>query len=313
MTINNVMTSHRLMQVLNIVDPTHTITLRAQFIADINRRYRNLMNAIRISIVDNNALGLDGTLAQLEATPARPGQFAFLRNPQKVTAFNVWLNKQERQSVLEIIPGPAGVPEPYSNQYIRSSYQKGLDKNLRELRKKGINVPATIIPGAASGVGGAFFLPIHQETVELIYTRMFSELEGITAAMDAQISEVLASGLIEGIGPEEMARRINNRVEKVGRTRSRMIARTEVVETFNQAFVIETKRIGAAIGEEIFIQWQTAEDERVRSSHRVRNGKIFTQEEFLQLIGEPNCRCTGLPVIPSIDGEVELSSAGTFL
>ena len=133
---------------------------------------------------------------------------------------------------------------------------------------------------------------------------MFTELEGITASMDAQIADVLATGIVEGVGPEEMARRINNRVDKIGLTRSRMIARTEVVQTFNQAAAFEYQRASAVIGEEILIQWLTAEDERVRSSHRERNMVVYTQEEYSDLIGEPNCRCAGLPFIESIDGEV---------
>ena len=297
------------------LDPTRTIGIRNAFIADTTRRHKNLAAAIKISIVDRDALGLglqQDRQEQLVATPTGFREFAFRRDPEKVAGFMAWLKEQERKSVLEIIPGPLGVPEPYSTKYVRSSYQKGLDRSLRSLRAKGIEVPATIIPGAG-GTAGIFHSPFHQDRSRMIYARTFTELQGVTASMDAQISEVLSSGLIEGIGPEEMARRINNRVDKIGLTRSKLIARTEVVETFNQAATAEFQRVENIIGEEILIQWQTSEDERVRGTHQARNGKIFTKEEFLQLIGEPNCRCTGLPVLESIDGEVKTSSASTFI
>ena len=172
-------------------------------------------------------------------------------------------------------------------------------------------MPSPTIAGPG-GVLGIFHQPFHSERVGLIYTRVFHELEGVTRAMDSQISETLSSGMIEGIGPEEMARRLNGRVDKIGLTRSKLIARTEMVETYNQAAVSEFARASSIIGEPIHVQWWTALDERVRSSHAVRHGKIFTQEEGLQLLGEPNCRCSLLPWIESADGKAKLSKAKTF-
>lgn len=317
--MTQVIAIQKLTRALNATDPTRTTTLRNQFIADINRRYRNLMNVITESVINRDALGLRTesrivSPSALIATPTEPQEFAFTRDPQKMVAFQEWLREQERQSVLEVIPGPAGIPEPFSNQYVRSSYQRGLSNALAQLRSRGVSVPTTVLPSTIPGVVGGFHLPFHQERVQMIYTRVFTELEGVTAAMDAQISEILASGLIEGVSPEEMARRINNRVSAVGRTRARLIARTETVETYNQAATSEFQRAQAVIGEQIFVRWQTAEDERVRNSHIMRNQKVFTQEDFLQLIGEPNCRCTGIPVIESLEGEpVTVSSASSFL
>ena len=293
------------------IDPTHTITLRNAFIADMTRRYRSLANAITVSVRDRDVLGLGPStrdrINALAATPLPAGAFDSLTSIEKIEQFNIWINQQERQSVLEFLPGPQG-PEPYSNQYVRSSYQSGLDKSLRELRAKGINVPSPIIPGAG-GVGGIFHAPFHRNRLALIYDTVYTQLEGITEVMNRQIQSVLAQGIAEGIGPEEMARRINNRVDKIGLTRSKLVARTQVVKTYNVAQVNEFQRIENVIGEEILIEWFTAEDERVRSSHRVRHGKVYTKDEYLSLIGEPNCRCTGLPYLRSIDGETELTTA----
>jgi hypothetical protein len=82
-----------------------------------------------------------------------------------------------------------------------------------------------------------------------------------------------------------------------------------VVKTYNTAQVFEYQRAEVVIGEEVFVQWQTAEDERVRDSHAARNGNVYTKEEYLTLIGEPNCRCVGLPYVMSVDGEAEVTSA----
>lgn len=301
----------RLQRRVTNIDPTRTLAIRNVFIADQTRRYRALMRVIIQSVVTNDALNLSpplrDELATMAVAPIPAGAFDALTSTEKIAAFNVWLIEQERQGVLEIIPGPQG-PEPYSNQYIRSSYQKGLDKSLRELRAKGIEVPATVLPGAP-GVGGVFLAPFHQSRVQLIYGQTFTALERVTEVMNTQIQGVLAQGIAEGVGLEEMARRINNRVDKIGLTRSKLIARTETVKTYNTAQVFEFQRVENIIGEEIFVQWWTAEDERVRSSHRERHGKIYTKADYLTLIGEPNCRCTGLPYVESVDGEADKTTA----
>lgn len=298
-----------LQKLVNNVDPTRTISLRNAFIADATRRFRALQRVITQSVVGRDIFQLrTPNIIGRNLEPANPNAFSMLTKAEQVQAFNEWLEEQEAAGILEIVPGPGATEGAWSDQYVRSSYQRGLDKSLRELRAKGIDVPVTTVPGVG-GVGGVFLSPFHQERVQVLYTETFTALENVTAAMNEQIRRQLALGIAEGIGPEEMARRINDRVDKIGLTRAKLIARTEVVKTYNTAQVAEYQRVENVIGEEVFVQWQTAEDERVRGSHRERNGKIYTKEEYLTLIGEPNCRCTGLPYVISLDGEAELTSA----
>lgn len=297
-----------LQQMVDNVDPTRTLTLRSAFVADATRRFRALAQVITESVVDRDVfqLGRPNIIGNLE--PASPNAFIGLSKAEQITAFNEWLEEQEAAGILEVVPGPAGAQRAWSDQYVRSSYQRGLDKSLRDLRAKGIDVPTTTL-GGTGGVGGVLLTPFHQERVQVLFTETFTALENVAAAMNEQIRRVLAQGIAEGIGPEEMARRINDRVDKVGLTRAKLVARTEVVKSYNTSQVAEYQRAETVIGEEVFVQWQTAEDERVRSSHRARNQKIYTKEEYLTLIGEPNCRCTGLPYVMSVDGEAELTSA----
>lgn len=286
-------------------DPTRTITLRRAWIADSDRRFRQLMRDIRVSIVDNDALGLSQEEPMRTLAAARPGQFAFLRDAQKVPAFMAWLREQERLGVLELVAGPGLVgTEPWTNTYVRSSYQRGLAGANADLVAAGLEVPA--FAGITRGIGQAFNLPFHADRLALAYTRTFTQLEGITAAMDQQISRILAEGLAEGVGPATMASRINNRVEKIGLQRARTLARTEVVQTLNQAALREFQRAELLIGEPINVLWQTALDERVRGTHRTRHGLVFTQAQGQLLIGEPNCRCALLPHIASVHQEPTL-------
>lgn len=290
-------------------DPSSTITLRNAFVADLARRYAALKKVIVESVVDEDIFQLgNSSIISRNLEPANPNTFASLTPAERIAAFDSWLDQQETAGILQRVPGPMGTERAWSDQYITSSYQSGLRRSMRDLEAKGISVPATTLPGAG-GVGGVFLTPFHQSRVQVLFEETFLGLDNVTIAMNTQIRRVLAEGIAEGIGPEEMARRINGRVDKIGLTRSKMIARTEIVKTYNTAQTFEFQRIENIIGEEIFVQWQTAEDERVRSSHRARNQKIYTKEEYLTLIGEPNCRCTGLPYVASVDGEAELTSA----
>jgi SPP1 gp7 family putative phage head morphogenesis protein len=261
------------------------------------------------SVRDRDAFGLgQPEIIGRNVEALGPDDLAGLSQAEKVQAFNEWLEQQEAAGILQRVPGPGGTTRGWSDQYITSSYQAGLRKSTQDFAAKGIEVPATIIAGTA-GIGGVFLTPFHQERVQILWTETFTALENVTAATNEQIRRIIAQGMAEGIGPEEIARRINNRVDKIGVTRAKTVARTQVVKTYNVAQVMEYQRIETIIGEEVFVQWWTAEDERVRASHRERHDKIYTKEEYLTLIGEPNCRCTGLPYVMSVDGEAEVDSA----
>jgi hypothetical protein len=44
-------------------------------------------------------------------------------------------------------------------------------------------------------------------------------------------------------------------------------------------------------------------------NHRRREGKVFTKSDYLSLLGDPNCRCSGAPYIISVDGPVVVQDA----
>lgn len=301
-------------------DPTRTITLRRRFVADVDKRFNELKKVIKKSIVDNDCFGLkekDNVIkfpAQ-KTSAIQERAFEFKRSDQKVDAFMDWLNEQEEKGILEVTTGPrldtAGFSqksnEAWSNIYIRSSYQKGLAKAQSELKQMGISaVIKEAIPGlVVDPILSAFNQPFHADRAGLIYTRVFRELKGVTRAMDAQISRELALGIASGEGTEAIARRINDRVDKIGKTRARLIARTEVIQTHGEAKLNEFENAQQYLDETLYVQWWSALDSRVRDSHGPhvgRHGKVFTREEGRALLGDPNCRCTLKPYLESVHG-----------
>jgi hypothetical protein len=62
-----------------------------------------------------------------------------------------------------------------------------------------------------------------------LFTRVFSDLKGITSAMDAQISRVLAQGIADGDGPALLARKL---VATINGTKMGDLALTDTLGRF---------------------------------------------------------------------------------
>jgi len=81
---------------------------------------------------------------------------------------------------------------------------------------------------------------------------------------------------------------------QVSQSRARRIARDQVGKYFGALTETRHRSVGANRYE-----WQTAGDERVRSSHADRDGRVYSYDDppFDGNPGEPiNCRCTAIPV-----------------
>jgi SPP1 gp7 family putative phage head morphogenesis protein len=147
------------------------------------------------------------------------------------------------------------------------------------------------------GLGGR----VNTDILKTLYTRAFDQLKGVTQAMSVQIGRILSSGLLEGKTPSQIAFEINDRVDKIGIVRAKLIARTELQYAINFAILKEYERAEAILGEVVKGRWWTQQDERVRKRHRAWHGKVYTREQLMGMVGAINCRCSVLPYIESIE------------
>ena len=170
-------------------DPTRTTMLRKRFEADMVRRFRALSKAIQVLIVDDDALGLEGpSILQVRQV------WRFRTNAQKVTAYQKWLKQQVDAGILTPVGGISG--KPWTAPYIESAYKKGAVRAYTDLRAEQLaNTPSLFEGGQAEFIRTAFSQPEALQKMELLYTRAFTELQGVTAAMSQQMSRVLAEGL----------------------------------------------------------------------------------------------------------------------
>ena len=271
-------------------DPTKTALLRKQFENDLVHRFRELARKITEQIVALDGFALSDPPAGLKSNRKA---FDFPRSIEKRAAFMRWLRDAERRGILEVsegVPISKAASTAWTNVYVESAYQKGIADAGARLRAGGAKV-------GNSWVSGAFNRPIHADRLGQLYTRTFSDLKNVTDVMDGQISRVLAQGLVEGRGPREIARALVDRVEKIGITRARVIARTEVIAAHADATLNAYDEAGVA-GVDVEAEWSTTGDDRVCPECQALEGRVFSVDEARNMLpAHPNCRCAWRPKV----------------
>lgn len=298
-------------------DPSHTWTLRNAFTADMNRRFKLISKAVTKVVVEDDVFGLDETnIMTFASTPGRKA-FAFLSKSEKMKAFLQWLRQVEDAVLLEMrTDARYGLLSeiPWFSTYLAKAYQQGTTRAQQELKKAGL----TVVLGDDTGM--LFVNPVSVEKLMVLFTRAFTDLQGITATMDEQISRILAQGLFEGQSPITLARMINSAIISSGeslaldiqyinkagkqvsyfmsgRRRAEILARTEIIRVHHKATVDEY-RTWAVEGVYVLAEWATAGDNRVCEKCAPLQGTIWTLDEIEDMIPyHPQCRCVSIPFV----------------
>jgi len=277
------------------VDPTGTTGTRMRFAAELRGRLRVVMREVRKALVEQDVLAIERTPGAFLRLPDVPpgAAFQFRTTELKVQAFIDWLRELSDAGVLEITArdGLRVVGrEAWERIYIRTAYQKGIADARAAAVRAGL-----VAPGAS--VVALFNRPFHADRVGLLYTRVFSDLQGITDEMDKQISRILAQGMADGRGPREIARQMSQAVDGIGRTRANVLARTEVIRAHAEATLNEFETLGVTdvVAE---VELSTAGDDRVCPDCDSLSGHVYTIDDARGVIPvHPNCRCAWLPVV----------------
>lgn len=291
-------------------DPTHTLVLRNMFARDMRSRFNELINIIKRTVIYEDCFGLDKyrpVVHQME-TPGQ-GAFAFSRSDVKLAQFMKWLEEQINKGIIDVRDLQqvgSSVEGAWTNKYVFDSYKRGIIRARSELRKAGYNVPSIDDTG---GVSVPMNAPFHLERLGLLYTRVYSELKGVTAAMDIQISRILAQGLSDGDSAAVLARKLTSvigddlsLVDSLGRfiparRRADMLARTEVIRAHHLGNIQEMRNWGVE-GVIVEAEFVTAGDKRVCSRcEALAKGGPYTLDLIEKLIpAHPACRCCAIPV-----------------
>ncbi len=286
-------------------DPSRTKTERQRFMREMKKRFGELAKAVRKFLVDEDAFGLEPKKPfQLVDTTnennktwrtfANARQYAFLTNPQKVQQFRRWLQQQVDAGVLEVVGGEAG--KPWTAPYIESAWRKGMMRAYTDVRKQDLSKSLDWYNGTKEQwLRSAFLQPTMMSSVEMLATRAFEGMKGVTEQMTTQMSRILSDGLVGGYGPKKIAKQMTDAIGKLTRTRALVITRTEIIHAHAEGQLDGLQALGVSeVTAEV--EWSTAGDSLVCERCVGMEGKTYTIKEARNMIPlHPNCRCAWVP------------------
>jgi SPP1 gp7 family putative phage head morphogenesis protein len=309
-------------------DPTQTVTLRRLFVAQMNARFSSISKLIVESIVKNDCFDLGpDRRTDIKAIlfpppkswiddlfPIGYKRFKFMTDPQKVEAFMAWLKEMEEKAIFQIVNYPrvgSSINPVWTNIYIAQSYQHGvlwarnkMRSDAELLKRLGITIGDLPVDGA--DIVDAIQRGVHADRVGVLFSRVYSDLKGVTEAMDLAIARILSESIILGKPAREIASLMVNKVKTIGKHRATLIARTETIRAHHLASIQEYRNAGV-VGVKVEAEWHTARDGRVCElcaplDYSV-SGKVWSLDEIEDKIPvHPQCRCAALPHLPDIKG-----------
>ena len=279
-------------------DPSRTTLLRKKYMADMKRRFSAVSRAIEELIVKDDALGLI-TSEPLTFQQQVPRQaWRFKSDANKVKSYRKWLQQQIDAKILTV---DAVSGKPWTATYAESAYRKGMTRAYTQIHSTELAKSVDFYEGSkAQFIKDVFAQPAVLSKIELMYTRAFDELKGVTAVMGQQMSRTLAAGLIKGDGPRAIARELRKNVSNLTKTRAMVIARTEVIMVHAEGQLDAFEMLGVEeVG--IMAEWLTAGDNRVCEDCGALSGQVFTIDEARGMLPlHPNCRCAWIPFVKKL-------------
>lgn len=275
-------------------DPSRTTLLRRKFVADMTRRFKALSKAIEELVVKDDVFGLEKKKPFIIMQMAERQAWAFRTDAKKIQSYRDWLQQQVDAKILSPVDGISG--KPWTAPYIESSYRKGMVRAYTDMNSIDLAQSSAFYAGGkAQFLKSAFGSPEALQKVELLYTRSFTELKGVTDAMGQQMSRVLATGLSRGEGPAKISRELRKVLTKMKKTRADTIARTEVIAAHAEGQLDSFERLGVT-EVTLMAEWSTAGDDKVCELCAPLEGAVMTIAEARGLLPRhPNCRCAWLP------------------
>lgn len=297
--------SHKMRTVLRL-DPSRTFTLRRALGARIKKAFARFRLKLHDLLVKEDALGLTGTVDQLPVTNQR---WSLKNDPDKINAFKQWI-KQELKSTIT-----SKTEEQLWQSYINKGFEKGVYRGYDDISRpaqtrfdltgKEDEAREHIAFRAGSKdqfVKGVLGRPTTVDRVQMLVSRSFTDLEGVTDEMSTRMTRHLTDGLVQGKGPREVAREMDKDLN-LGRNRALTIARTNLVGVQAEGQLHAMEEMGVTeVG--VAVEWSTADDGKVCSLCEPLEGVVFKVEEAHGLLPRhPNCRCAFMPANVGEDTE----------
>lgn len=272
-----------------MLDPTRTLSLRRKFAQTIGAAYGLLRIQIKKAVIDEDGFGLKSPNITTNT------RFVFETTSGKVSAFKDWLQEQIEEGILRID----------SDGFVESSYKKAVERSYIDVKKlaKDSLAPDVFAEGQkAQFLQSTFSASITQEQLELIFTRTYDNLKGVTDEMGRKMSQTLARGLADGLSPRNIARDLTDILDG-DKKRALRVARTEMINAYAEGQLDTYEQLGIdKVG--VLAEWITANDPCPRCASAAT--KVYTIKAARGLIPlHPNCRCAWAPYVerPGVKGK----------
>ncbi len=279
------------------LDPSRTTLIRRSFRADMMRRFAHIKSKIWNLFVVQDILGEKREII----FNIDPNTFQFVSDSDKIKMFRKWLKDEVDREILTVIGGASN--KPWTSKYVQAAYRKGLLRSFTEMNKSKLSGDINWFGGASEQfLKSAFLQPTTTRQLELLFTRSFNALEGVTDEMSNKLSFILAEGFAKKKSAKTIAREMTSSIDSLSRVRALRIARTEIVRAQAEGQLDAFQMLG--VNEvEAEVELTTAKDTLVCVECTDLEGKRYTVEEAHGVIPiHPNCFTKPSTPILTIEG-----------
>lgn len=273
-------------------DPSRTAGIQRRYQLAMRGKIKALKAALWRWLVMENRLHLP--LDEHVTNVVRNAGYEFSSSADKIKGFRTWLDGQFKAGILS--GDSAG--SSWTSNYIYSAYQQGLVRAYTQSHPPKAGEKADFYEGGKSAfLQDTFDGAVSKDTIELLYTRSYTDLEGITASMDTKMSRLLADGLANGDGPGVIAKAMVEEMDSMTDGRAMTIARTETAYAQAQGQLNGFAALGVLqVG--LLAELLTAGDDDVcpECQEAADNGPYTLDDAQGMIPLHPNCRCAWAPV-----------------
>ncbi len=197
--------------------------------------------------------------------------------------------------------------EWFMNPYVEEQYERATEQALQST----MNLASADAVGAdlsrrVRGLQAEFVLmsPDYQTRVNLVKSRVFEEMKGLTDNMKNELGNTLGRGMAAGHGIARIKSDIQERMG-INKKRAELIARTEINNAYRTAYWSETDELNSTVWEGSgFVTrmlWYSALAATTRFTHAKRHGEVYNTTEIREFYSVDanaiNCLCTQVEVL----------------
>lgn len=228
---------------------------------------------------------------ELEPAVNADREWAFMPDPDKVRAFEAWL---ERKLAEEVRSREADdLWRAYAEEGFRKGAGRAFDDTTKARRFRAGEGDFTA-ESKRQFLRSSFGRPVAIAKVKLLAGRTFDEMKGLTAETTRRMTRALTDGLVQGKGALALAKDLEDQVDFF-ESRALMTARTEIIRAHAEGQLQALEDLGVEeVG--VAVEWAVTEDEALCPLCAEMEGVVLKMDEARGMIPRhPNCRCAWLP------------------